>query len=155
MMPLTRNRRRVLIATLLAISVLVAWSVWWPRRDPRFVGSWAIGKRSAGPIVLWAVKRTYNADGTMQSISAGDPAPEDWQWKIDGNVLVEYDATSNLPAPLQEIYGWLTGRYQLRDTTRYQILSVADDEIRLRRIGQPEADDIRLERLDEPAFDTP
>jgi hypothetical protein len=154
-MPLTRTRRRLLIATLLAVGLFVAWWVCRPRLDPRFVGSWAIGKRTYGRFAFWSVTRTYNADGTLQTLSTGHPGAEQWRWRVEGNVLVEYDATSDLPAPLQELYRLLTGQYQLRGTSRYEILSVSGDEIRLRLIDHPDTDDIRLERLDEPTFNAP
>jgi hypothetical protein len=141
-MPLTRSRRRWLIATLVLVGILGAWWVLLPRIDERFVGTWVIERVRSGDLIIWSARKTYNRDGTMTTILAGDPGPEESRWQVDGNTLEEYDPGSHFPVALVNLYQRLTGQIVRRSQSRYEIISVSEHEITLGGIGSPGADQI-------------
>jgi hypothetical protein len=152
-MPLTRTRRRLLIATPIVMGLLVASWMRRPWRDPRFVGTWVTDKRDNGQFVFWTTKTTFHADGRMESMAAGDPGPEQYYWRVEGNHLIQYDPGYDYPAVLHPLFRILAGRYQHQRRWRHEILSVGENELRLRGIELPFFHENRMERLDEPTFD--
>src|SRR4051812_24911156 len=75
-----RMRRRWLIGAALACLALTIWRLWPSAIDPRFVGSWQVGKTS----------QVYKlgADGTFIHLSYVSPAQ--WtQWRVRNGIFFD------------------------------------------------------------------
>jgi hypothetical protein len=81
-MPLTRNRRRLLIATLFVIGVLVACWMLLGQADRRFIGTWRMGDKDKF--------LQFNSDGSL--VRKGFAAD---QWWVKGNRMVFHDPADN------------------------------------------------------------
>jgi hypothetical protein len=122
-MPLTRNRRRLLIAALVVVGALVACWMLLGRADQRFVGTWRVGDE--GPI--------FRLEGDGSVVRKGFPAD---QWWVKGNRFVFHDPSDRWMEEAVERLGYEVsrslgynpaGKFQAFD-----IEHVDDDEFRLR-----------------------
>jgi hypothetical protein len=90
-MPLTRTRRRLVIAALAVVGILVAFWAWpsTPIIDPRFVGEWSWSRLPAGTDESPAV--ILRSDGTGERVSRLDRfafTRMKFRWSVAGDQLI-------------------------------------------------------------------
>jgi hypothetical protein len=137
LLPLTRYRRRILIATLVVVGLI--GGVWWiarPKVDPRFVGTW-----DSSDGVRWV----FRSDGTGECWYGGDIPPSSrvlginsFRWTLEGDVLVIFEPgiARHLSESVRNRIGRLLG-HQLsgQEIFRYEIIRVEAGTVDLKDVN--------------------
>src|SRR5262245_47277513 len=104
-MPLTRSRRRILIAATAVVGILVVWWMLTPQVDARFVGKWEVSAVE-GVYETW----DFDANGIMHSQGVendmySEPSPlRSVKWCMKGELLC---IGSPHPEWLDQLAYWL------------------------------------------------
>jgi hypothetical protein len=134
-MPLTRTRRRLLVATLVVVGMF-SGGYWLLTQnvDPRFVGRWTVTtSKSSG--IDWGLGIFGNGDAHV-TISRQRRPMTYFAWKTEGNFLLftSHDSGKNVVDRLRIQITLLRMKLfkEPTYTERYEILSVSPDSISLR-----------------------
>jgi hypothetical protein len=113
------TRRRILIAAIAVVGILVVWWALLPRVDQRFVGTWQILGTPDQRI-------TFSPDGSFTNGSYGPGS----RWWIHGDDLVVYDASGDRVRDEFAVfwfhYNLILGRGPLERFGRMHILEVSE-----------------------------
>jgi hypothetical protein len=126
-MPLTRNRRRMLMATVVVAGCVIGYWSMRPRIDSRLVGVWIESERFNSQIEFRLVDfertvLTLKADGTGAWSHGGH-----FRWTVDNNrirfVTVRNKYAGIFPTPVLDLYASLSGS-PLHSVSVYKIVDV-------------------------------
>jgi hypothetical protein len=130
-MPLTRTRRRILIATLVVVGILFAW--WATQVDRRFVGEWPMGSGNA-----WR----FFDNGSGEWLYGGLKKKARIEWTVHRNRLIvslpETTRWNEFRRRIWLTYASATGA-QLPDSSRsFAIIDVQADRLTLQERSDSE-----------------
>jgi hypothetical protein len=128
-MPLTRTRRRILIATLIVVGMLVAVYLCLTKDvDSRFIGKWAVAHPKYGTVV-WEFRRF----GTCEIHIPGETSGHILWHVRDGKLISVAVIKKNRVPWLKQYWEFVLERISHggKPTTESEIRSVTPDEILL------------------------
>jgi hypothetical protein len=138
-MSMSRNRRRLLIATVVAVFLGSAWWLMMPSIDPRIVGTWQDPAARLDMKIYWQFKADGTGDYTSMRLGntpLATTVPFRWRVEKETIFIVEPNFAGSLPAPLLRWYERMSGRMTLSDLRRqFDLVAIGPDDLHVQLPG--------------------